>query len=72
MFYFPQTVGPQFLLLGCCCKIKTGSDADVVRHKCFYIQAYNSETKDFEEPPLEARNAALKGKVSGSLAVIKK
>ncbi|XP_067015919.1 DNA (cytosine-5)-methyltransferase 1-like [Acropora muricata] len=31
----------------------------------YFLEAYNSETKDFEEPPLEARNAALKGKGKG-------
>ena len=30
---------------------------------CVFLQAYNSETKEFEEAPVEARNAALKGKV---------
>lgn len=32
----------------------------------FFLQAYNSEAKEFEEPPMEARSAAMKGKVSAS------
>ena len=38
---------------------------------CVFVQAYNSETKEFEEAPVEARNAAMKGKV-GKLIIAQK
>ena len=38
---------------------------------CVFVQAYNSETKEFEEAPVEARNAAMKGKV-GKLIIARK
>ena len=38
---------------------------------CVFVQAYNSEKKEFEEAPVEARNAAMKGKV-GKLIIAQK
>lgn len=37
----------------------------------YFLEAYNSEKKEFEEAPVEARNAAMKGKV-GKLIIARK